>query len=250
MPVKLSNNFAKHFQRDQILVPHLNNWFANAKFDDTITFDIHPNKEVDDAFHPSSATLCSQVLFALRREDLTPEKPKTDSQKIFMFGHFSHAIIQKIVVELGLATPEDIEKEYYFHFQTEAGNPYSVRGFIDIARCVVPGRGTYLVDIKTMNARIYGRPELPEATMTKYEAQVKLYLAFEDLEEAIILCVEKDSPHRFKEVYIQADPDFVDRTIARWEDVVDALAEGRVPACTCADPHTCPAKGLYPLEYV
>ena len=249
---KIGTNFARHFQKNEILVPHLNNWFANAEFDDEIPFDIviHPNKEHDDAFHPSSATKCSRVLFADFRGDLPHEKPAADSQKIFMFGHFSHAIIQKIVVELGFTSWEEIEKEYDFHFTTEAGNPYRVRGFIDIARCTVPNRGTYLVDIKTMNARIYAQQTLPESTMEKYEAQVKLYLEFEDLDEAIILAVEKDTPHRFREIIVKRDTDFVDETVERWEDVVDALAQGRVPDCSCANPANCAAKGLYPFEYV
>lgn len=250
--VKLSNNFGKHFARNEILVPHLNTWFAHAKFDDEIPFDIviHPNKEKDDAFHPSSALKCSQALFAAFRKDLPEENHPADLQKTFMFGHFSHAIVQKIVVELGFATPDDIEKEYDFHFETEAGNPYRVRGFIDIARCVVPNRGTYLVDIKTMNARVYAQQNLPESTMEKYEAQVKLYLAFEELDEAIILCVEKDTPHRFKEIVIQSDPDFVDAALERWESVTDALVEGRVPPCTCSNPSNCPARKLYAAEYV
>ena len=249
---KIGSSFAKHFQKNEILVPHLNNWFANAKFDDEIPFaiSIHPNKEKDDAFHPSSATKCSRALFAQFRKDLPEEKPPADAQKIFMFGHFSHAIIQKIVVELGFCDDADIEKEYDFHFETELGNPYRVRGFLDIARCTIPNRGTYLVDIKTMNARIYAQQTLPEATMEKYEAQVKLYLEFENLDEAIILAVEKDTPHRFREIIVKRDTDFVDGTIERWEDVVDALAQGRVPDCTCLNPGNCPVKGLYPFEYV
>ncbi len=250
--VKLSNNFGKHFARNEILVPHLNTWFANAKFDDEIPFDIviHPNKEKDDAFHPSSALKCSRVLFAQFRKDLPEEKHAADTQKIFMFGHFSHAIIQKIVVELGFCDDAEIEKEYDFNFETAEGNPYRVRGFIDIARCVVPNRGTYLVDIKTMNARIYAQNDLPVSTMEKYEAQVKLYLEFEELDEAIILCVEKDTPHRFKEIIIKRDTAFVDDTIERWEGVTDALVTGRVPECTCVDPGRCAAKGLYAVEYV
>lgn len=248
--IKLSSNFAKHYARNEILVPHLNNWFANAKFDDTISFDIHPNKEHDDAFHPSSALKCARHLFADFREDLPREKPAADSQKIFMFGHFSHSIIQKIVVELGFCDDAEIEKEYDFRFTTAVGNPYRVRGFIDIARCVVPNRGTYLVDIKTMNARIYAQTDLPLTTMEKYEAQVKLYLEFEELDEAIILCVEKDSPHRFKEIIVKRDPDFVAGIIERWEGVTDALVTGRVPDCTCSNLSNCPAKGIYALEFV
>lgn len=248
---KLGNNFAKQFARNEILVPHLNTWFANGKFPDAIPLEINPNKEEDDAFHPSSALKCSRYLFAHFRKDLPVERHSPDTQKTFMVGHMYHSLMQWIIVEgLGFATWGDIEKEGDYHFETAAGNPYRVRGFMDVARCIVPNRGEYLVDIKTMNARIYAQNDLPVTTMEKYSAQVKLYLEFEDLPEAIILCVEKDSPHRYKEVLIQRDPDFVDQTMARWEDVADALAQGRVPECTCSRPESCPAKGLYALEYV
>lgn len=248
--VKLSTQFAKHMTRHEILVPHLNNYFANGKFPDELPIVVHPNKEPDDAFHPSSALKCAQVLYAAFREDLPQEHHSPDSQKTFMVGHMYHGWLQWVIVEgLGFATWDDIEKEHDYHFMTSNGNPYRVRGFVDIARCVVPNRGTYLVDIKTMNARIYAQQTLPATTLEKYEAQVKLYLEFEDLDEAIILAAEKDSPHRFKEILVQRDPLFVDDVMEQWETVVDALVEEVPPACTCLDPSACAAKGIYALEY-
>lgn len=243
---KIGGKFAKHFQPGQVLVPHLNNWFANAKFPEEIPILIHPNKEEDDAFHPSSALRCALELYASLRNDLPHEKPAADAQKTFMIGHMYHSLLQYAVVEgLGFATWDDIEKEYDFYFETEAGNPYRVRGFIDIARCVIPNRSTYLVDIKTMHARIYAQNSLPESTLEKYTAQVKLYLEFEELPEALILCAEKDNPHRFKEITIQRDPEFVADVIEKWETVADALVLGEPPKCTCLNPSRCLARDLY-----
>lgn len=255
--VKIGSTFAKNFQRDQILVPHLNNWFANAEFPDVIPFEINPNKEKDNAFHPSSALRCLRELYALREGDIPNEEHSMESHKIFMFGHYAHALIQWIVVEeLGFASWEDIEQEYDFGWDkaegdydgslvTDNGNPYRVRGFVDIARCNVPNRGTYLVDIKTMNARIFAQTNTPESTVEKWEAQVKLYLDFTGQDEAIVLQAEKDSPHRFKEHLVRADPRFVDEIVAGWEIVVDAQASGEIPECTCLDPQACAAKGIY-----
>jgi len=221
-------------------------WFANGKFPDEIPITIHPNKEPDDAFHPSSALKCARELYADMRDDLPHEKHTVDSQKTFQIGHMYHAYLQHLVVEeLGFASWDDIEKEYDFNFTTEVGNPYRVRGFIDIARCLIPNKGTYLVDIKTMNARIYVQDRPPESLMEKYEAQVKIYLEFEELDDAIILCVEKDSPHRYKEIAVQRDPEFVAEVIEKWETVADALAEGEPPACTCLNPSKCAARDLY-----
>lgn len=245
--VKFGAKFAHHFKRHEILVPHLNNWFARGAYPNEIPIHITPNKEQDDAFHPSSALKCSRELYASFRDELVPERHTAEAQKNFQIGHIYHSYLQWLVVDqLGFATWEDVEKEYDFSFTSELGNPYRVRGFIDIARCEVPSRGTYLVDIKTMNARIYAQ-DYP-AVMPKYEAQVKLYLEFEELDEAIILCVEKDSPHRLKEVMVQRDPDLVAEIMGRWESIVDALAAEEPPPCTCSNPATCPARGIYTID--
>lgn len=241
-----ADNFRKAFQPNQVLVPHLNVWFANAKFPDAIPVTIHPNKEADDAFHPSSALKCARELYASLKGDLPHEKHSVDSQKIFQIGHMYHSYLQWLIVEeLGFATWDEIEKEYDFHFETLNGSPYRVRGFIDIARCAIPNKGTFLVDVKTMNARIYAQDRPPESTMEKYQAQVKIYLEFEELDNAIILCAEKDSPHRFKEIAVQRDPDFVADVIEKWEIVADALVAGEPPACTCINPAKCAVKDLY-----
>jgi hypothetical protein len=67
----------------------------------------------------------------------------------------------------------------------------------------------------------------------------------EDIDQAIILCVEKDGPHRFKEHIVQADPDLVEEIFAKWEYVANCEAEGDVPACTCDHSVECPARSLY-----
>jgi hypothetical protein len=81
--------------------------------------------------------------------------------------------------------------------------------------------------------------------MEKYNAQVKLYLSFEELDKAIILCAEKDSPHRFKEIVVERDDAFVNKAVLRWESVVDDQAEGRLAPCTCVEPIDCPVRDLY-----
>jgi len=251
-----SNKFAKNLRRGELLVPHLNNYFANAVFPDDIPISINMNKEEDLAFHPSSALKCSRELYAMLAEELPHGKHALEAQKNFMIGHMYHGLFQWIIVEgLGFAEWDQIEKEFDFGWDkskadfdgscvTESGNPYRVRGYLDVARCTIPNVGEYLVDIKTVNSRLYNQANLPYSTMEKYEAQVKLYLEFEDLPEAIILAIEKDSPHRFKEFRIQRDPDFVNDVVLRWESVVDAVALGELPDCTCGD-RTCPVKGIY-----
>jgi len=243
----LGSQFAKHFQKGEVLVPHLNNWFANGEFPDEIPITLRPNKEHDDAFHPSSALMCERALYAKLEGDLPAEETAMDMQKVFMIGRYYHELVQWIVVEgLGFATWEDVEKEHDLHFATAKGNPYRVRGFIDVARMALPGLDTaVLLDVKTMASRLYGMGEPPRSLMEKYEAQVRLYLEFEDLPRGIILFMEKDNPHRFREAVVERDGAQVDRIMEGWEFVTDSRAEGLVPDCTCSSPSSCPAKNVY-----
>ena len=242
--MKLTSKFSKHLTRNEILVPYLNNYFATANWPDNWQFTVHPNKEKDDAFHPSSALMCLKALwFKMEGYEFPEELKDFGQQKNFLFGHFYHTTLQWIMVEgLGFATWDDIEKEFDFHLETPKGNPYRVRGFVDIAKCVIPNTDPFLVDIKTMNARIYAQSPTPDFWVEKFEAQVRMYLDFTGLDKAVVLLVEKDSPHRFKELVIERDDLFVDQIVEGWESVVDARAEGIIPDCTCWDPGKCPVK--------
>lgn len=247
--LKFMSQFAKTLSRDEVLVPHLNNYFFVSDWPNEFPFIVHPNKEQDNAFHPSSATKCMRTLYAERRGDLKAEMHPLELQKTFLFGHFFHAALQWIIVEgLNFATWSDVEREYDNYFKTEKGNEMRVRGFTDIARCVIPNEGTFLVDIKTINARLFSKEPLPDFLLDKYKAQVRFYLEFEDLDEAIILCCEKDSPHRFKEVRVTRDGEFVDSILEDWEDVVDMEEEGIIPSCTCFNPEVCPTRNIYNID--
>jgi len=254
---RLGSKFAKNMARKEVLVPHLNNWFGRGIFPDAIGFKVHPNKEKDNAFHPSGALKCARVLYAERDGHVDGQKHSADTQKIFMIGHMYHGLIQNIMVEgLGFCTWDEVEKEYDFGWDketsdfdgsllTEKGNPYRIRGFADFSRVVIPGKGEYLVDVKTMMSRIYAQEFTGSFNQDKYEAQVKLYMDMEDIDQAIILCVEKDGPHRFKEHLVMADSDLVESIYDKWEYVVDCEAEGEVPDCTCDHSVECPARSLY-----
>jgi hypothetical protein len=183
------------------------------------------------------------------RGELPEEVPRMESEKVFMIGRYYHELLQYIIVEaLGFATWGDVEKEHDMNFVTPGGTRYRVRGFLDVARCEIPGQpGPVLVDVKTMTSRVYGMGQPPADLMEKYEAQVKLYLEFEDLPTGIIVVAEKDNPHRFREIVVERDGALVDRIMEGWDFVADCLAEGdTVPDCTCHNPATCPARAVYP----
>lgn len=261
MPKLNTAKFVNHLRKDEILVPHLIAYFANGEFPDEIPVMVHPNKEEDNAFHPSSATRCAREIFAAHAGDLVTRPHTAEQQLNFVIGHMYHALLQFVMVEgLGFCTWDEVEKEYDFGWDkgandfdgklvTPNSNPYRVRGFADFARVAVPNQGEILVDVKTMNSRLFAQDNLPANTYDKYSSQVKHYLEFEGLERAIILCVSKDSPHRFKEIVIERDTDFVERNMDRLEDVVDAIAAGVIPDCTCADKDSCPTRNLYDISY-
>lgn len=246
----MANNFAKMLAKREMLVPHLDNWFAQPdNFPEVLKFEIHPHKEYDDAFHPSSAGDCDRLTYAKRKAHLPPRGKVGEAtrQKTFMFGHFCHAMIQHIVVhELKFAEPDSIEKEYQWGGTSKGGHPFWARGFTDLARVNIPGQSDpILVDIKTMQANQFSLNQVPYGTWDKWYSQVQLYLDWEGLDTGIILAAEKDNPHRFKEHVIKRDPTFVNDVYDRWEYLADCLADDVVPDCTCDDPGRCSVLELY-----
>lgn len=243
------SKFLRNLGTKELLVPHLDAWFAANTFPDEIPFTLTPNKEKDDALHPSMHALaCPRVIYAEKMDHL--DEPTrgvlAQTNKMFFFGDFTHKLLQWVVVEqLGFATWDDIEYEVHLSSKTEAGNEWTCRGFIDIARCKIPGHGARLVDIKTANARVFATG-IPPNLWTKYVAQINLYLDWTDQDDdAIVLVVEKDHPHRFKELYVPRDPKLLDEIYQRWDEATDAVAEGKPPECWCDIQSECPVSNLY-----
>ena len=257
-------NFAKTYTKRNKLVPHLDAWFESAEFPDTIPFEISLNKEKDTAFHPSSDGMaCLAQLYGLRTGQLKSEEFSGTTHKIFHVGHMYHGWIQHILVEeLGFATWESIEKEHRF---TSAGEVLDLdkdwrkdpkiksvlkeggwwgRGYTDVATCSVPKHGDFLIDIKTVNSYHFKLDRLPEHTMAKYEVQCQLYMDWHKQDQAILLCVQKDSPHAFKEFVFKRDPDVAEGVYERWDTLAEAIQTGTPPECDCPNPSKCPSTAM------
>jgi hypothetical protein len=254
-------NFLKSMAKRDLLVPHLDGWFSRAEFPPTIDFSIRLHKEPDDAYHPSSdAALCAQALYAKKAGDADARPFTGSSYKSFMAGHYWHEVIQYILLELGFSKPEDIEKErrafswgnglLVDNGNVPPGDPprWWARGYIDVAHCNIPGQGDYLVDIKTMGGHSYKAQRMDADLWAKYYAQMQCYLDWENQEKCILLCVEKDSPHRFREILIDRDPAFVEKIYQRWDVVTEALKAGVPPRCD--QEHDCPADKYYEGVYI
>lgn len=215
---------------------------------DGVKFNFHfeTGKDSDDAMHPSSAWVCSRELYARRKGDFKPSY-SPDSAMTFLVGHFYHALVQHVLVDhMKIAKQEDIEKEVRFESASWWG-----RGFIDVAHCNTDD-GDYLIDLKTVNGVMFKAPNLPPDLWNKYYAQVQLYLDWEGMENAILLCFEKDSPHRLKEYKIEADPEFVETIYERWDRVANGLRHSEPPDCDCESlakkASNCAVKDLYAMR--
>lgn len=243
MAIKLpSTAFVKDLVKRTKLVQHYEK--AWTGWDGPLTFT-YESKEKDDAFHPSgdctpsSETLYFKALATMDGED--PDPVGTTLRKAFLVGHFWHQVYQDLTVkELGFAKPEAIERSWTTVWgwkdktgQQEALPFHWARGSADIAPCVVPGNGEYLVDFKTMNSRDYGRCEKnktpPNWTADKWECQMNIYMNWFDLEKALVVGINKDSPHDLIEFEYHRNQPLVDAIFEKWRHVSECLTNGERP---------------------
>lgn len=245
---KLVMNLGKRYK----LVPFLDK--ALATFDDPWEFKYEPKKG-DTGWHPSGQ--CTPPVSDLY-QNAKPEwddwkavhegqaqyagpQPgppiKAELRKTFMVGHYWHQLLQHLCLELNFCEPSAVERKgergwstpicYYtggggdgvwlpkpFHWATGSG---------DIAPCTLPNGWEGVVDFKTMSAQQYKQPDIPQWAAAKYKCQINIYMDFFDLENGIILCVNKDAPHDFKEFEFQRDQGLIDAIYAKWEFVSECL---------------------------
>lgn len=240
--------FVRNLIKNQKLAGHIDKAIGSGEFDWRADFN---SKHGDDGWHPSGDCLPSaNSLYhkALNADDpLVAKSPHPVSLlKTFQVGHFWHAYIQYVVVNiLGFATDEDIECRGYRGWGSEVKTRYFgvngdgtrarwkpyhyATGSADIAPCRIPVHGDYLVDIKTMGAHDYRQNGLPRWCASKYEAQINIYMDLFDLEHAIILCVSKDSPHDFKEFEFNRNQPLIDAIYSKWKLVGQCIEDGVEP---------------------
>lgn len=225
MAIKLKKDaFVRNLVKGHKLANHIDKAIAEGEFEWEAKFGV---KLGDDAFHPSSD--CVPSVYSLYKTRTTESNGISGGlRKAFQVGHFWHAYIQWIVVErLGFATWDDVEVRGETRWSE---GPYGwATGSADIAPCRIPGVGDYLVDIKTMRASDFKQQGLPSWCAEKYECQVNVYMDWFDLDEALILCVSKDSPHEFKEFTFKRNPQLVDAIYQKWALAGDCIRSGTVP---------------------
>jgi hypothetical protein len=203
-----------------VLAPHLDIFLEdNPGFAPTITVG---GEKIDDGyFHPSGHALLTEE--ALYKDRLYPvHKPVTAAEKkVFDCGHMWHAYIQAALVEMGFVTPEDVEHHYLWDIPGYEG-PMKISGTIDLENVQIPGRGSWLVDIKTASSSIFNKIE-EMRHFEKYKAQVNIYGDRVRAKNMLILVIRKDSPHLFKEIQIQRDIDLLAGIYTRWANVAEKI---------------------------
>lgn len=222
-------NFKRNLVKRHKLVTHLDNYLANEPKGFTFNYE---GKEQDDAWHPSGDI--TPLVTDLYKKATTPPVERSIPvalQKTFLVGHFWHQLLQWAVVELEFAEPICIEARgtTVWGGTEEAPKPYHwSTGQADVAPCSIPVHGDYLIDFKTMKAADFKQSDMPYWAGNKYEAQINVYMDWFDLEKALIVCINKDSPHDMKEFEFHRNQPLIDATYEKWK-FVSELADASTP---------------------
>ncbi len=243
----------KNLAEGNVLVPYLDRVFQT--FDEPWTFD-YTEKQHDNAWHPSGD--CVPVASALYDKAMGKERETISGslRKSFMVGHYWHQLLQHLILhKLQFCEPDAIERQGYDwwggikpvlldsttsarHGLVPRGegiqgwgrpDPYHwISGAGDIAPLETKG-WTGIVDIKTMSSNQFKQPALPEWAALKYTCQMNIYMHLFSQEEALILGVNKDAPHDFKEINFVRDQNLIDAIIVKWHFVSQCLEASTRP---------------------
>jgi hypothetical protein len=211
-----------------ILVPHIEAYQDRGVFPPTWDITIVNEKPDDGHFHPSSECLTPVDVLWRQKKGLTPkERIGSSLRRAFDAGHMWHGYFGSILVEMGFVDPKNVER--YIIYDIEEGERYCrAAGTGDLVGVNIPGNGEWLVDMKTMNKQTFESGLSPHM-LAKYTAQVNCYGDWFGYEKMMILAIEKDSPHRLKEIVIQRDETLLNEIYQRWLYVAECLRQN-IPA--------------------
>lgn len=201
---------------------------ARGKFPPKWEIEIRNDRQADPHFHPSGDCYADPLnLYLDKIGQLKPRPISSSLRRTFDVGHMWHGYIQAMLIDMGLVAPDNVEKPLIHKLCTIDGKDYFGKGTADLVDVHIPGHGYWLVDIKTMNSNNFANP--PEDTMKKYTAQVNMYGDWVGTDKMLILCVNKDSPHDFREFIIAKDEELLVEIYTRWQYVAECLAKGEEP---------------------
>lgn len=212
----------------QILVPYIDSYLAAGKFPKTWNITVPNFKEKDNYFHPSSDCFASPRDLYLAKTGVSHyPKPTAALRKTFDCGHMWHGYLEAVLEEMGLVNSDSIEVKMVIE-KLGAHGPFTAAGTGDLVGVRIPGKGEWLVDIKTMRKDEF-EAGANKYTYMKWEAQVSCYMDWFELDKAMILAICKDSPHDMREYVIKRNDNLLAEIYDRWSYTAKCLALKTLP---------------------
>ena len=212
-----------------ILVPHIDRYLLEGKFPREWNITIPNFRESDPYFHPSGDCFLTPTdLWKKRKGLLIPKPINAALRRTFDCGHMWHGYIQNILIDMGFVLSENVERKLKFSVLKTDDFEVIGSGTADLVDVQIPGQGSWLVDIKTMNKVEFERGA-DQYTLLKWKAQVSCYMDWLGVEKAFILAVSKDSPHAMREYQIVKDENLLAEIYERWAYTEYCLAKGIEP---------------------
>lgn len=224
MAIKLdSSRFTREFANKSKLIHLIDRAIGNSPEKEWVA-EFAPKKG-DDGFHPSGDCIPSVYELFHNIKFPEPSKHSVDLKKTFMLGHFWHQYYQHILVDV----MEYCNRDQIEVHKTKSWGPkgklepyHYVSGSAD-AIVDVPGHGLHVIDFKTMKGFDFKLSNLPDWAKYKYIAQLNVYMELNDVDQALIICINKDAPHNLKEYTIKRDQDLILSIFDKWEFVSHCL---------------------------
>lgn len=222
---QITRNLGKKYK----LIPYLEK--ALVGFEDEWKYQ-YIQKKKDTAWHPSGD--CTPPVSELYEKAMETYEGHDFSglDKNFQVGHFWHQFLQYIILhKLEFCEPEAIErrgtKDWSRKNHCEPG--HWVTGAGDIAPILLPCGWQGIVDIKSMGSFSFKKSENELPFADKYECQFNIYMDLFDENQTMLLAVNKDTPHDFKEFVYARNQPLIDIIYEKLEFVSACLDAGEAP---------------------
>lgn len=246
--IKIDMSKMRNLGKKQILAPYLEKYIrTNGNDPWSFSFENTHTGGTDTAWHPSSDCMAppSELLAKARGEKVEKFNEDGGLNKHMMVGHFWHQWLQHICLKLEFCSEPNIERVGERAWATEKtdrwvpgkpdvqmmsyrtiAKPYCwATGSADIAPIVLPKGWEGVVDFKTMSSTSFKKDDVPFGD--KYECQINIYMDFFDLDKALMLGINKDAPHAFKEFQYNRNQPLIDAIYDKWKYVGERLDEDR-----------------------
>lgn len=178
---------------------------------------INKERSFDGYFHPSGHASAPelQLFYEFHPDYRTLHEPLSSGDVMtFQVGSAYHALVQSMLIHMGLTTKEEVEVSF-------VNDGRYCSGTLDIRRLTLPHGRVLPVEIKSA-----GFFPVSPYFLDKYMAQFQVYMDLGDdepQEEGLMLFLEKATPHRFHEVLVKRDEDMLHRIYRKWDRVQEAI---------------------------